>query len=111
MVYYIHRKQRSTERHTIMISYDYPTLTIQFGATFLQTAIDFVGYDYRTITEQHVNDYQTIRVNPINGAVALFNRGGQWSRETTITIYPSMAEYRKVVDAHALKTAKLNGWQ
>ncbi len=89
--------------------YDYPTVTVQFGEMFLQTIIDFIGFDYRNVTATCVGDYQETRINPINNAVVLFNRGGQWSRETVVTIYPSMQEYRKVTDAHAAKMRELTG--
>ena len=89
----------------------YPSITVEFGPKHAQTVIEFIGFDYRDFGSGHCapRDYVDGYTNPTTGEFVECNHGGQWSRQTVVTKYPSLREYQSIRDAHAAKMHKLAG--
>ena len=87
------------------------SITIVYGANHAQAVIDFIGFDYRAFNSGHCaeRDYVDLYTNPNNGEVVICNHGGQWSRETVVTVYSNMQEYRNERDLRNAKMRQLTG--
>ncbi len=89
----------------------YPSITIAYGPGHTQAMIDFIGFDYRDFGSGHcaLRDYVDGYTNPTTGEFIEKNNGGQWSRQSVVTIYPDFKTYSAIRDEHAAKMYKLAG--
>ena len=85
------------------------SIVVNFGSEYSKSIISFAGFDYRNVMFCALRDYVTGYENPNTGEYLVINSGGQWSRQSTVSIYASQQDYSEQASAYEMYRSKLLG--